>query len=162
MEDDVIEVAVQRLLVTLEGVDQRLVPLLEFWQKARQVRDRAPGDRFVAITDPGTPLAKDAHTHAREHQEMRPVVRASEDITTYLGRETAAPHARAHLISRCVTSHPYLSVGSSDLPSACVGLRRAVNSCFTMTSADCETSTMIASDGSSNASNWLARMSAFM
>ncbi len=31
-----------------------------FWQTARQARGRAPGDRFVAITDPGTPLAKEA------------------------------------------------------------------------------------------------------
>ena len=32
MEHDVIEIAVQRLVVTLEGVDQRLVPLLEFFE----------------------------------------------------------------------------------------------------------------------------------
>ena len=44
MEDDVIEIAVQRLLVTLEGVDQRLVPLLEFFEVERKVqRGRTAG-----------------------------------------------------------------------------------------------------------------------
>ncbi|MGE4056400.1 MAG: bifunctional transaldolase/phosoglucose isomerase, partial [Vicinamibacterales bacterium] len=34
-----------------------------FWQKTHEARDGAPGDRFVAITDPGTTLATEARTH---------------------------------------------------------------------------------------------------
>lgn len=34
-----------------------------FWEKARQALGTAPGHHFSAITDPGTPLAKEADTH---------------------------------------------------------------------------------------------------
>jgi len=43
-----------------------------------------------------------------------------------------------------------------------VGSRNSARICSTIAAGGCETSTMSASDGSSNASNWLASISAFM
>ena len=46
-----------------------------FWQQTRAALDEAPGRRFVAITDPGTPLASEAGT-----QGFRRCFENSEDI----------------------------------------------------------------------------------
>ena len=63
MKHDVTEIAVQRLLVTLEGVDQRLVPRLEFFEVERKVqRVRPAGAGVPAVRQADTADVEDDRT----------------------------------------------------------------------------------------------------
>ena len=98
--------------------------------------------------------AADAHAHHREFDVVRRHDRRFRPIDELDGLRSRDDGNGFHASPFCRSVEAAMS--------AWAGPRNSARICSTIAPGGCETSTMSASDGSSNASNWLASMSAFM
>src|SRR5205823_5592795 len=113
------------------------------------------GRRLGAATGGLFPVgAADAHAHDFEFDVVRRHDRWFRPVDELDGLRSRDDRNGFHASPLCWSVEGAMS--------AWVGRRNRVRICSTITPGDCGTSTMSASDGSSNASNWLASISAFM